>query len=204
MNKPSKTQENIAAFLTQNPGSTIEEIIAGIGGTSLIINNSVKSMIKNEMIISTTGKIPKLTLVEPIAATETTDEATQDEDKQDENAKPKPYYITRHSSTYKFDGLQFKKGPLAVAVIKRYVEDHAPTFEQLKEIFPDDMVKYYGVFTIHSEAKKASLKYPRYFLKEDQIITLADKTKIAVTNQWTLANFEPFVKIARKLGYKIK
>lgn len=203
MNKPSKTQENIAAFLTQNPGSTVEEIITGIGGTSLIINNSIKSMEKNGILTSTSGKTPKYTLTEPVEVLEV-EEEKENEEENEAAGKSKPYYVTRDSSTYKFENLQYKKGPLAVALIKRYVEDHAPTFDQLKEVFPDEMVKYYGVFTTHSDAKKASLKYPRYFLKEDQIITLADKTKIAVTNQWTLANFEPFVKIARKLGYKIK
>ena len=50
----------------------------------------------------------------------------------------------------------------------KYVEDHPDTtYKQLKEVFPDTLMKRFGVFANETEAKKLSGNKPRYFLKPE-------------------------------------
>jgi len=113
---------------------------------------------------------------------------------------------SRDNSKYKFNGEEYGKGPLVRAVVAKYVEDHPDnTYKQLKEVFPDTLMKRFGVFANEAEAKKLSGNKPRYFLKPEQMIKIkGQKEPIAICNQWTAALIAPFVDCARKLGYKIK
>ncbi len=114
---------------------------------------------------------------------------------------------SRDNSKYKFnDQDDLGKGPLVRAVVAKYVEDHPDaTYKQLKEIFPDTLMKRFGVFANEAEAKKLSGNKPRYFLKPEQMIKIkGQKEPIAICNQWTAALIEPFIKVAKELGYKIK
>ena len=112
----------------------------------------------------------------------------------------------RDNSKYKFNGEEYGKGPLVRAVVAKYGEDHPDTtYKQLKEIFPDTLMKRFGVFANEAEAKKLSGSKPRYFLKPEQMIKIkGQKEPIAICNQWTAALVEPFIKVAKELGYKIK
>ncbi len=100
----------------------------------------------------------------------------------------------------------YGKGPLVRAMVAKYVEDHPDTtYKQLKEIFPDTLMKRFGVFANETEAKKLSGSKPRYFLKPEQMIKIkGQKEPIAICNQWTAALIEPFIKVAKELGYKVK
>ena len=114
---------------------------------------------------------------------------------------------SRDNSKYKFNAEEgLGKGPLVRAVVAKYVEDHPDTtHKQLKEIFPDTLMKRFGVFANETEAKKLSGNKPRYFLKPEQMIKIkGQKEPIAICNQWTAALIEPFIKAAKELGYKIK
>jgi len=115
---------------------------------------------------------------------------------------------SRDNSKYTLNNSKetYGKGQLVRAVVAKYVEDHPDTtFKQLKEIFPDTLMKRFGVFASESEAKKLSGTKPRYFLKPEQMIKIKGlKEPICVTNQWTAALIEPFIKVSKELGYKIK
>ena len=113
---------------------------------------------------------------------------------------------TRDNSKYKFNGEEYGKGPLVRAVVAKYVEDHPDvTYKQLKEVFPDTLMKRFGVFASESEAKKLSGNKPRYFLKPEQMIKIKGlKEPICVTNQWTATLILPFIECVRKLGIKIQ
>ena len=114
---------------------------------------------------------------------------------------------SRDNSKYKFNGEDgLGKGPLVRVVVAKYVEDNPDTtHKQLKEIFPDTLMKRFGVFANETEAKKLSGNKPRYFLKPEQMIKIkGQKEPIAICNQWTAALIEPFIKVAKELGYKIK
>ena len=135
------------------------------------------------------------------------EEAGNEESKQDVKATVTKATASRDNSKYKFNGEdELGKGPLVRAVVAKYVEDNPDTtHKQLKEIFPDTLMKRFGVFANETEAKKLSGNKPRYFLKPEQMIKIkGQKEPIAICNQWTAALIEPFIKVAKELGYKIK
>ena len=113
---------------------------------------------------------------------------------------------SRDNSKYTFNGAEYGKGPLVRAVVAKFVEDHPDTtYKQLKEIFSDTFMKRFGVFASETDAKKLSGSKPRYFLKPEQMIKVkGQKEPIAICNQWTAVLIEPFIKVAKELGYKIK
>ncbi len=131
-----------------------------------------------------------------------------DEVKKEEPAaeKTKAISSTRDNSKYKFNGVEYGKGPLVRAVVAAHIEAHNEiSFKDLKLAFPDTLMKRFGVFAIEAEAKKLSGNKPRYFLKPEQMIKIkGQKEPIAICNQWTAALIEPFIKVAKELGYKIK
>ena len=111
---------------------------------------------------------------------------------------------TRDNSKYKFQGEEYGKGPLVRAVIAQFVTDNpGTTYKKLKEAFPDDVLKRFGIFQDFDTANSIDTTGKRYFFKEEHIIKLKDK-KIVVCNQFTLANIQPFLAKAKELGYNIK
>ena len=134
--------------------------------------------------------------------------ATEEEKgQQDVKATITKATTSRDNSKYKFNGEEgLGKGPLVRAVVAKYVEDNPDTtYKQLKEIFPDTLMKRFGVFANETDAKKLSGNKPRYFLKPEQMIKIkGQKEPIVICNQWTSALIEPFIKVAKELGYKIK
>ena len=110
----------------------------------------------------------------------------------------------RDNSTFKYDGADYKKGPL----VRKILTDHVATnkgitYAKLKAAFPDELLKRFGVFQDEDTARSLSGARDRYAFQAENMIKLKDKT-IAVCNQWTLDNIQPFLKTARALGYKIK
>jgi len=130
------------------------------------------------------------------------------EDKPQPNAaEPKVKEATsRDNSKYKFNGEEYGKGPLVRAVVAKYVEDHPDTtHKQLKEIFPDTLMKRFGVFANETEAKKLSGNKPRYFLKPEQMIKIkGQKEPVCVCNQWSASLMPNLLAVIKELGYKIK
>ncbi len=130
------------------------------------------------------------------------DDEKNNEPAKDKKAASKP--SSRDNSKFKFNGEEYGKGPLVRAVVAKYVEDNpSMTYKQLKEAFPGDLLKRFGIFQDEATAREISGKRDRYFLKETQLIKLKDK-KVAVCNQFTAANIQPFLKVAKALGFKIK
>ena len=99
---------------------------------------------------------------------------------------------------------EYGKGPLVRAVIAQFVVDNpGTTYKKLKEAFPDELLKRFGIFQDVDTANSIDTAGKRYFFKEGHIIKLKDK-KIVVCNQFTLANIQPFLAKAKEFGYKIK
>ena len=111
----------------------------------------------------------------------------------------------RDNSKFLFNGIEMNKGQLVRSVVAQYVADNAgTTFKKLKEVFPDTLLKRFGIFQDEERAREISgKKYDRYFFKEEHVIKLKDKN-IVVTNQWTAENLKPFLEVAKQLGYEIK
>ena len=218
--------EQVIEFLKGTPNSNKAAITGATGMKGLPLYTALKALLKEGRITSTgegnettysldenykqdqagedqTGATENPESIEPIV------EGEKKEDKPQPNAEETKVKETtsRDNSKYKFNGEDgLGKGPLVRAVVAKYVEDNPDTtHKQLKEIFPDTLMKRFGVFANETEAKKLSGNKPRYFLKPEQMIKIkGQKEPIAICNQWTAALIEPFIKVAKELGYKIK
>jgi len=117
---------------------------------------------------------------------------------------------TRNLSKFSFDGVtNLSKGRLALSVVRKFVTDTSPTLKQLKTMFPDEIVKPYGVIKSVVDALELSPdpKRKRYFLNDEDIILLSKGKikKVCVTNQWTNDRFTVFMKVVEeKLSYHIE
>ena len=96
------------------------------------------------------------------------------------------------------NGVPLHKGKAADAIVRAYVKDKNPTYQELKAVFPDSLLKTYGIFT---DMQAARQRAGRYFCNKS--ITLAGGKKIAVCSQFTTDNIQPLLNVARGLGFKI-
>lgn len=110
----------------------------------------------------------------------------------------------RNRQGYQFNGTVYGKGPLVLAVIRQHVDSNPGiTYNDLKDVFPDELLKSYGIFRRLDAAQEASRKRKRYFLKDDQLVTVTDG-QIAICNQFTADNIGAFIEKAKEVGYDIK
>lgn len=121
-------------------------------------------------------------------------------------AKPaeKPTLETSRDKTkYMFQGKVYPKNRLVLAIIKNYVEKHSPNFQQLCSVFDKSLQGSLGVVEEYSVANKISDAGKRFFMKDEDVITLSD-AKVVVCTQWGIFNIVKFVKQAKALGYDIE
>lgn len=81
------------------------------------------------------------------------------------------------------------------------------TFDQLAQVFPDNLQGSYGVLrtlkTINdSNQDKKDLK-TRYLMSEDMILMSADGIRFVVSNQWGRYNFTNILNLLEKWGWNI-
>lgn len=194
----AKTNQKLLTFLEQNPKSTKNEIQEATGLKGLQLYNLLRKLAKEETIIEHPNQTYSIAT---IGGTEE-HEPVQQTTKQTTTVKPKT--ASRDSSKYKFEGEEYGKGPLVHAVVSQYVADNKnTTYKKLKEVFPDELLKRFGIFQDEATAKQIAPKGGRYFSKPEQFIKLKDRSVI-VCNQFTLANIQPFLKVAKTLGFRIK
>lgn len=106
---------------------------------------------------------------------------------------------------FSFDGITFHcKRRFVLELIKHYVENNPNViFEELERLFPAELhTKSLGVVRTLSSVNERITSQPdlqrRYFLKENEIITLSDGTKVVVNNQWGTF-FPKFLEKAKSL-----
>ncbi len=217
--------EQVINFLKENQNSDKAAIIAGTGIKGLPLYNFLKRAVATGQLISAGDESnPTYSLNENYkedqavenhsgtAETEGPKETVVDEGKKEHTPQPPAETKTtkattnRDNSKYTFEGEEYGKGPLVLKIVRTYCEQHPDTtHKQLLEVFPTTLMKRFGVFANESEAKKLSGNKPRYFMKPEQMIKIkGQKEPIAICNQWTAILIEPFIKVARELGYKIK
>lgn len=142
--------------------------------------------------------------LEPIEAPKVKAEKTKVEKPVEKETKEKPKHKTgRDLTTYKFNGVEYNKTRLSHALVSQYVKDKRPGLKGLLEIFPDEIVKPYGMIRKIEEAKEISKDRLRFLIKPEEEIKIRD-CSIAVSNQWTPDRIEIILGIAKKLSYKIK
>lgn len=192
-----KTIQKLMGFLENNPKATKEAIAEVTGLKGLALFNTLKRLVKETTIIEhdeNGEKTYSLSVADDIELN-----LNPPQEEQTEMVSK-----GRDNSKFKFNGELYGKGPLVHAVISQYVTDNkSTTYKKLKEVFPDELLKRFGVFQDDETAKQIAPKGGRYFSKPEQVIKLKDRLVI-VCNQFTLANIQPFLKVARGLGYKIK
>ncbi|SMC19794.1 PD-(D/E)XK nuclease superfamily protein [Clostridium acidisoli DSM 12555] len=103
---------------------------------------------------------------------------------------------------YKFKGNVYGKNRLVLAVVKEYLSSSNVTYDELKDIFPDNIQGTLGVFQKVEYAENKDRR--RYFLKLDEILVTKDGIRIAVCTQWGMPKIDGFIDAASRLGYEIE
>jgi len=109
---------------------------------------------------------------------------------------------------YLFNGKQYSKSRLVLAIVQSYVESHPQvSYAELKEVFPNDLQKpgSYGVFTSIDKAERVfeETGYYRYYIKPEDLVKVRDET-IAVCSQWGIKNIGNILDKAKELDLRVK
>lgn len=120
------------------------------------------------------------------------------------------YKSGRDTSKYSIDGSKekFGKGKFVREVVARFVKMNPTlTFNQLKQVFPDNLQGSYGVLRTLDEIKisthdKKDLE-SRYVMDEDKQLTSSDGIKFVVCNQWGTYNFTNILPLLEKWGWTV-
>jgi hypothetical protein len=172
--------------------------------SKLIKNGSVQQNTETDGKKSYTLVDAEKLELEPVDTPKVKMEKVKAEKPIEKETKEKPKQkIGRDLTTYKFNGIDYNKTRLAHALVAQYVKDKRPGLKGLLEIFPDEIVKPYGMIRKIEEAKEISKDRLRFLVKPDEEIKVRDCV-IACSNQWTPDRIEILLGIAKKLGYKIK
>ena len=106
---------------------------------------------------------------------------------------------------YIFEGQEYGKGRLVLAVVKAHVKAHpSMTFDDLLDTFPKRLQgSSRGVFDTKEKADAIFNREgrKRHFLIQEELIELSDGI-VAVSSQWGV-NTDNFIDHARSLGYTI-
>lgn len=110
--------------------------------------------------------------------------------------------MAKDYTKYQVDGIDgiFGKGKLVLAVVQNYCSKNECTFNELKQVFPDESQGgITGVFGHIEEAKEIAKKRTRHYVKDP--IALKDAI-IAVSTQWG-TQIGDFISKAEEVGYSI-
>ncbi len=112
---------------------------------------------------------------------------------------------SRKYEKYIFEGQEYGKGRLVLAIITAHVRTHPnTTFDSLMETFPKRLQgSSRGVFDTKEKAEEIFNREgrKRHFLNSDELIKLSNSV-VAVSTQWGV-NTDNFIDHARALGYAI-
>lgn len=122
-----------------------------------------------------------------------------------EKSNEAPESASRRYEKYVFEGQEYGKGRLVLAVITAHVKAHPDmTFADLLNTFPKRLQgSSRGVFDTKEKADQIFNREgrKRHYLNEDELIELSDGV-VAVSTQWGV-NTDNFIDHARSLGYSI-
>jgi len=179
----SEKQGVVMDFLGKNPGSTVEIISTKTGMSKTVVRDTLKTL-GNKV-----GKAPGTFAYSAIEI----QKGTKAKGKRNFGRNFKPFH---------FNGKDLHKGKLVHAIVNEFVSTHQDAdLTELKKVFSDELLPVYGII---APQKVAAKKAKRYFMKKDQLISLKDGTKVAVCSQFSTSNIQPFLKIARNLGFKFR
>lgn len=190
----------IAGALIKKDNLSPQELHQATHVPLIQIYRAVKEMVNDKLIRIEERDDNKLYHITNLKALE--EFATNNEEVKTETPAKSPA-SGRDTSKYIFQKETLPKGRCAHAVVKAYLAKNPSSLKQLQEVFPNEVIGRFGIVNSLSAAKSLSKDRPRYFMKDDQILTATDGP-IVVCSQWTSERFEKFMSIAKGLGYKIK
>lgn len=222
-NAMSKNHDSVLAYIKANQNLNFDSIKEGNPKISYVLLKKIIKELQEDGIIAAnnedggyvfTGTSTKKEAQTGADAKETKPKeiksvgakvADTKEKKKDEDDLGPATPSGRDYSKYDFNGQKgLTKGKLALAIVKKYVEDNPKaTLAKMEEVFESKTIQpRYGVLEELTKAKKHTKNNrERYFLKPEEIIKITPKA--AVTNQWSGDTLKPLLVIAKKLGYKI-
>ena len=124
--------------------------------------------------------------------------------KSNETPQQKPEQQNRDKTKYMFEGKVYAKNRLVLAIVKKYIEQHNPTYAELCQVFDKSLQGSLGVVELFDKACEISDASKRFFLKDEDILTLKNKQTVVVCTQWGIFNIVKFIKQAQSLGYAIE
>lgn len=109
---------------------------------------------------------------------------------------------------YQFEKNVYGVGPLVLAVVKKWVEDHPGcNFATVQSAFPKKLRGGDGVVQLScnvSDKDKGKVDgKKRYFVASNEVIVLDTGEEVLVSNQWTKEKMPDFIKNAATYGYTI-
>ena len=127
------------------------------------------------------------------------------DDEVDSSALEKITKSVRDYSTYSFDGNEYTKARLVLAVVKKYVAEKNPaSYADLTSVFMDHIQGSKGVVKREgnvTDKDKGIGGQKRYFV--DDPIVLSSGETILVCSQWDADNIGKLIDVAKKVGYSI-
>ncbi len=113
---------------------------------------------------------------------------------------------------YSFNNKEYNQRQLVLAVVKQYVQDHNPTYQQLQNEFPRKLhgkghsvvIRATELEELIAKNKKENGPSTRYFNDDKDRLTTSDGEIVCVCTQWEKVNTEKFIEKARTLEYEIK
>ncbi|MGP8215469.1 MAG: hypothetical protein ACLQQ4_07895 [Bacteroidia bacterium] len=215
--KNTKIIDDVLEFIKSNPACTVETITVGTRTSDILVRAAIKSLMTGNLIAADpdTGSYtftskaktaPEATAPSRPGAQKAETKAAK---KKDEDLGPKTF-TGRDNSKYRFGELRnLPKGRLVLALVRAYVEKNPKvSLTRLQELFESKEIQpRFGVIADVKDAKAFTKNnVDRFFLKNDDLIKLANGTKIAVCNQWMPESIGKILKLAaaHPMGFKVK
>lgn len=103
---------------------------------------------------------------------------------------------------YRFEGNEYGKGRLVLAVIKKYISDNPNiTINDLNQTFPSSIQGTYDIAKKSLDVEESDKLKKRYFVSNPIELRNED---IVITNQWGIGNISGFIEAAMSKGYIIE
>jgi len=209
--KNQKEINAVVEFIKKNPDSSTEVIVVGTKMGDIMVRGVLKNLLEDDVITADpdtgTYSIAEQSVETPAAEKKTETKVSK---KKDDDLGPKTIYPSRDNSKYRFgEHRNLPKGRLVLELVRAYVDKNKKiSLSKLQEVFHSDEIQpRFGIISELSAARKFSKnKVDRHFVKNpEDIIKLANGTKVAVCNQWTAEGLAQLLKVvaANPIGFKV-
>ena len=116
--------------------------------------------------------------------------------------------MLKDTTKYIFNGKEYGKGRLVLAIVKHYVDKFSPSFSELNWIFPADLQGSKGILINEQDLveknKIANDSIQRYFSKDSEALKTSDGQVVFVSDQWSSGNIGNILDKAKELKLEIE